>query len=276
MKTISVTPNQWIQYLLDPATNIPLAWRGYQTVKPGWRFDRRILDGHLIWVILGGRGKGIIENTEINLEAGHMLWLAPGIIHDFFLPDKEQPLRLYFFRIQIVSHDSFLTINEPFLQSEDAAQHASIASRLFDELAHNLELRDTSIRSLFALILTGIIRGASQKNPESLRVLSRDQRQRIADYFQDHAGEHVRPSDLAQLLNFSPIYFARIFRNTFGCSPRKWLVKERMRLAASMIDEYDLNVTQIARRLGYEEVFLFSRQFKEIYGKSPLAFRKRT
>jgi len=275
MKMKTISPEKWIEMLQNPQTGIKLPNYGYRTVEANWGFNRRILDGHLVWVILGGQCRGVIQDTEIDLETGHMLWLAPGIIHDFFLPDIGHPMRLYFFRIHIGNADTELTIDRPYLLSSNANQFVSIAARLFDEHAHNLFLRESCIRSLFALLLAGIVRGSSQKNRDSLRILTRDQRQRIIDFFQEHVAKHVRPADLAQLLNLSPVYFARIFRNTFGCSPRKWLVKERMRLAASMIDEYDLNITQIARRLGYEEVFLFSRQFKEIYGKSPLAFRKR-
>jgi AraC-like DNA-binding protein len=47
-----------------------------------------------------------------------------------------------------------------------------------------------------------------------------------------------------------------------------------MDLALSMLSDGDFRVSDVAEQLGYADVFTFSKQFKQIYKKSPKNFRQ--
>ena len=59
-----------------------------------------------------------------------------------------------------------------------------------------------------------------------------------------------------------------------GRSPIAQVAHLRMRHAAVLIDEGELNVQQIGSRVGYDSPFNFSLAFKRHYGLSPTHFRK--
>lgn len=54
----------------------------------------------------------------------------------------------------------------------------------------------------------------------------------------------------------------------------EWLVRERLRWAAQRLSESDIAIGDLARQLGYPDIFSFSRQFKQVHGVSPRAHRR--
>ncbi|MGC4030741.1 MAG: helix-turn-helix transcriptional regulator [Tepidisphaeraceae bacterium] len=66
---------------------------------------------------------------------------------------------------------------------------------------------------------------------------------------------------------------AAISRQT-GQSPHQYVIGLRVATAREMLLKTDLPVKEIARRLGYADVFYFGRQFKRQTGVSPALFRK--
>ena len=52
-------------------------------------------------------------------------------------------------------------------------------------------------------------------------------------------------------------------------------MRERIRLASIRLVDSDEKIQTIARQLGYNNPYLFSRQFKQVMGVSPRVFRQR-
>jgi AraC-like DNA-binding protein len=59
-------------------------------------------------------------------------------------------------------------------------------------------------------------------------------------------------------------------------APKTWLVRRRIHHAALRLDESDDPVSVVASDLGYPDLFLFSRQFKMVMGRSPRHYRARS
>jgi len=60
-----------------------------------------------------------------------------------------------------------------------------------------------------------------------------------------------------------------LFAQAAGMSFRAFVLQARLQRARTLLDETTMSIGQIAQALGYEDVFLFSRQFKQQYGHSP-------
>ena len=103
----------------------------------------------------------------------------------------------------------------------------------------------------------------------------RDRFLEAIDYIESRLLEPVRLSEAAESARLSPAYFSRLFRATFNTSPRRWILEERIRHAAQWMSDSELNVSEVAYRLGYENPHLFSRQFKSVFGMSPKAYRRK-
>jgi AraC-like DNA-binding protein len=79
--------------------------------------------------------------------------------------------------------------------------------------------------------------------------------------------------ELAQEAGLSRAAFARIFNASVGEPPHSYLTRWRMGIAAQLLEETDLRLTEIAPRVGYRSEFSFSRAFKLARGVSPIQYR---
>src|SRR5690606_6844081 len=89
-----------------------------------------------------------------------------------------------------------------------------------------------------------------------------------------HLASWPTPAQLAKQLRLSHDYFARRFAATFGMSPRSWLVQQRVSHGAYRLVDTNLTISEVAAELGYDDPFLFSRQFKQVMGQSPRDYRR--
>lgn len=79
--------------------------------------------------------------------------------------------------------------------------------------------------------------------------------------------------ELAQEAGLSRAAFARNFNASVGEPPHSYLTRWRMGVAAQLLQETSLRLTEIASRVGYRSEFSFSRAFKSARGISPIQYR---
>lgn len=82
--------------------------------------------------------------------------------------------------------------------------------------------------------------------------------------------------EYARLCHRSLSSFKREFQAQFRESPGRWLLRQRLDHSADLLRSSSLNVTEIAFESGFEDVSHFSRVFKNRFGTTPLAFRKKS
>jgi len=81
---------------------------------------------------------------------------------------------------------------------------------------------------------------------------------------------------LAEHAGYSPPHFLRLFQRYFGVSPIEYLIRQRMHAAARLLSDQNLSVTEVAARVGYDDIYQFSRMFRRRMGASPTAMRRRS
>ena len=79
--------------------------------------------------------------------------------------------------------------------------------------------------------------------------------------------------DLAKLIRLSPRQFIRIFSNTFGTTPHRYIINKRVALAKELIAKGRLLV-EIAVKLGFASQSHFSDVFRKVTGMPPGQFRQ--
>lgn len=91
---------------------------------------------------------------------------------------------------------------------------------------------------------------------------------------------HLSDTELAtvsasiQKVGISSGYGFRIFKETFGISPRQYLSKLKINEAKKLLVKPQYSINDISEALGYTSVANFSRQFKRWVKISPSSFRK--
>jgi AraC-like DNA-binding protein len=81
-------------------------------------------------------------------------------------------------------------------------------------------------------------------------------------------------AQLADEQSMSLSTLRRRFRDAVGSPIHTYMLQLRMSQARRLLGDSDLPIKQVADQLGYRDVFYFSRQFRQITGVPPAAYRK--
>jgi iron complex transport system substrate-binding protein len=79
---------------------------------------------------------------------------------------------------------------------------------------------------------------------------------------------------IAAQVGMSERTLRRRFRQATGLPPHDYLLQARIAEARRLLGETDLPTKVIAQKLGYRDVYFFSRQFCQLAGVPPASYRK--
>lgn len=99
------------------------------------------------------------------------------------------------------------------------------------------------------------------------------QLQRILDFVEAHLDQELRLEILAQLLDMSQFHFSRLFKQSLGLSPYQYLIQQRVERAKSLLKTSDRPIVDIALECGFNSHSHLSKQFRQVTGITPKAFR---
>jgi len=85
---------------------------------------------------------------------------------------------------------------------------------------------------------------------------------------------HLTLEDLAASVKLSRYHFAKRYKQLTGVPPMAHFLNVKMKRACYLLDMEKKSIAEIARMLGYEDPYYFSRVFKKATGHSPREYRK--
>jgi AraC family transcriptional regulator len=97
---------------------------------------------------------------------------------------------------------------------------------------------------------------------------------RIADHIRSGLGRDIRLTELADEAELSPHYFLQVFRNTFGTTPHRYLLQQRIEEAKRLLRRDGASIGEIGLELGFSDQSHFTRTFRRLTGTTPRRFRK--
>jgi AraC-like DNA-binding protein len=125
---------------------------------------------------------------------------------------------------------------------------------------------------LFASRFVDVASGRARKRAE---VKMRDRRRAVetAHWIEANSHHAIDLDDVARQAGISAFHFLRLFAKVLGVTPHQYLVRSRLRHAASLLTEQDIAITDIAYDVGFGDLSNFVRTFHRAAGVSPGAFR---
>lgn len=99
--------------------------------------------------------------------------------------------------------------------------------------------------------------------------------QRVLEILRRSYADRCSLGEIAALVGISPSGLIKKFRKTVGVPPQRVLTELRIRRAKELLVDTPLPVGEIAERVGFENIYYFSKVFKKETTLSPLEYRKR-
>jgi AraC family transcriptional regulator len=98
---------------------------------------------------------------------------------------------------------------------------------------------------------------------------------RVTAFVEANIGSNIRVRELARMVWLSTSHFCRAFKQTFGETPLRYVMRRRMRHAQSVMLCSRDSLAKIAVDCGMADQAHFSRVFRRIVGVNPGAWRSR-
>jgi AraC-like DNA-binding protein len=196
-----------------------------------------------------------------------LLWISPWTAFRCWLPG-DKPVSFYRFRLRVENRrgETLYRRDAPLL-----IRGIGPARRWFEEIVRATDQDARSLRSWrIRAALIGLFAEAqsSKAAPAPSGRLRPRQREALEEWVRRDGKVQVTPARLAARLGLSADYFTRLFRKTYGISPRAWIVRERIKMAAVRLLESHLNVGEVAGNSATGTSFSSAASSSRSWGKA--------
>ncbi|HVT32002.1 MAG TPA: AraC family transcriptional regulator [Rhodanobacteraceae bacterium] len=99
--------------------------------------------------------------------------------------------------------------------------------------------------------------------------------QRVYNWMESSSNLDLGVAGFARVANYSPCHFVRTFNAVYGETPHAVLMEHRLRHAFRLVYDTELSITEVARASGFEDRCAFARSFKQRFGRTATAVRRR-
>lgn len=106
--------------------------------------------------------------------------------------------------------------------------------------------------------------------------LTRSQARRVLDYIESALSRELTLSELAGVADLSLHHFARMFKQTIGLPPHRYVLERRVEKAKIMLRATGASLVDISLSTGFSSQSHFTSTFSRIVGATPAEFQGRS
>ncbi len=94
-------------------------------------------------------------------------------------------------------------------------------------------------------------------------------------YIEDHYDKDISLDDVSRVVNISPYYFSKVFKEESGLNFIEYLTNIRIDKAKELLETTNLSIKEICVSCGYTDPNYFSRSFKKNVGVTPTEYKEK-
>jgi AraC family transcriptional regulator len=96
----------------------------------------------------------------------------------------------------------------------------------------------------------------------------------IKDYINTHLDLDLKLTELSLIVQISPYHFLRLFKKSLGITPHQYILQQRIDRAKYLLASSNLDIAEIAFRVGFCDASHLNRCFKNSLGMTPSQWRQ--
>ncbi len=266
----------------------PTAWSGIFLAhhrQPAWEMPENRLSQHILSINLGFASKiervidGRLQREQflpgnIAIYPANIDYILRWERESEFLLLGVDPTLLAQTATEILGEDKIELL--PLLATTDPLIH-SMALALKAELESSQIGGRLYVENIAQTLAVHLLRNYSVGNQAILyettkptsHGLPKHKLQQATDYINDRLDRDLSLADLAALVQMSPFYFARQFKESTGITPHQFVIRCRVERAKELLLYSSLGIADIAVEVGFANQSHLNRHFKRIVGVTP-------
>ncbi len=229
---------------------------------------------HQLFICAEGSGKVVISQKRTNVRAGDMIFIPALVPHQ--LVPSEGKWQLIGVDLDGNSIDNILeTLRLTKPRCEKLSDHETLVRKMLAIIHAVKEEGDAVISDCSALAYDLLMQlnkqiNVTAENADGQKFI---QIAPVIAFIEENYQSELSLDNLSALVNISPQYLCRLFKDCYHMRPFEYLAKKRLQRAKVMLTGEKYSVNEIAQLVGYNDCSYFCSVFKKREGISPAEFR---
>ena len=246
-----------------------------------WHIGMHQHDDFCEWeYVVSGSGRYEIDSRVYEIHSGDMIFINRGVAHSE-TSNPESPLISWKISCSIAplgdlpANVILPTGVVPVIHTEElGSEIQACCNNIYHELVNKQEDYETMVILLverYCLLASRVIRTYGKE----MKTRNQNLAMQIKQYLDLHYADKITLDSLAERMHVSKYYVVHEMKREYKCSPIDYLIHVRLGEAQNLLNTTELTVSEISRRVGYDNVSYFNTLFARKTGTTPTEFRNR-
>ncbi len=241
-----------------------------------------------IHYIVSGRCRFLVNDQIFTVHKDDIMIINPGVPHSPLAEDPETDVNTSIFYLGIDDlyikgyPKCFVPISSAVIPLRKFQQEVYSC---YHEIILTQEKKDACwplmTKVLAQQMLVWVLKELSPQNSSSIQdyfqLKTYDKQtiaQTITSYFQENYMKKISVEEIARSSYLSTTYITKIYKEITGDTPINYLIRLRMEKALEILREGHFSIQDVAKKVGYDDPYYFSKLFKKRFGISPSSYKR--
>lgn len=252
-----------------------IVFGGYEKCAPGFTIQRSAYPYYVIECPIKGQCSLTIHGVTHQLKRGTLAGFSPGTPHHYIC-DANDPLEHIFVAFTGTQAANLMKISSLSTQGALALTDTEGAIQLAEAILKNGLRKTEYSNELCCCYLRGLLLeqacGSILSGQE--RPASETTYWRCRKFMDENFSEILCISQIARACQLDMRYMSSLFKRYGRTTPHQYLMRLKMNKAVILMLTSSFPIGRIARMVGFEDPYHFSRNFKKIHSVSPKQYKK--
>ncbi|MBQ9936825.1 MAG: AraC family transcriptional regulator [Oscillospiraceae bacterium] len=242
-----------------------IGYNNFEYIKPvkyKW-----IQNHYTLHYVLDGSGRLFIEDREFKVKKGDLFFIEPKIPMMYF-PNEDDPWEYVWFNFNGKKAERYG--KEMGFSRENAVKSINEQAKVVKMLDSLLKALKTPQGSEYFLALS-VFYEIMHLSTEAPILKGAENAVRIID--NSFTEPNIDIDTLCSSLNISHSHLCRLFKEQYGTTMIKYIVKKRLELSKKLLRSTELSINSIANSCGFTDEIHFMKSFKKEFLMTPSQYR---
>lgn len=236
-----------------------------------------------ICYVIDGKGTYLENECEYALHKDIIFFSRPEVLHQIRSKEGLALVYVAFELIESESSEEWINMidivkrcQQTVMESgEDTAANLLWKALLMESIKSQNSFFKSMLANLSASLIISLLQMFAPQANGQVNI-SENSSSLLAQaklFIKDNLANDLKLSHVANHLHISGRHLSRIFVSELGINFSKFVQKERMKRAATLLKTTDLSIKDIARETGFMDVHYFTRVFTDTMREPPGRFR---
>lgn len=241
--------------------------------RPSWQILESGIPYNDLTYMADGEATYFVNGEEVPLKRGDIIFIPKGSLRKA-TTNQSDPIHCYAFNFNYQYADGkYQELSFPLKFNVGMDSQLLSLFRQFNFLWLEKEPGYLlKARGLFMIILHRLLTLASNGNSAQI---SDPKIEMVKNHILSHFSEKIMVAELARLAGLHPVYLSTRFRKVTGYTVKEYMNRIRINRAFDLLSAKGYSVTETALMCGFDDIFYFSKLFKQFNGFPPSSLLKK-